>query len=154
VDIAGRPFWSDSGIRTRRLAVSLVILVCSAVAVAQDSAQKSFATPEEAAQALVDACAVNDVRRLSSILGPSARELLSSGGVISEKVNRKNFALAYEELNRFAAEGEARRILHVGQEEWPFPIPIVQHGNVWFFETLERADELLRRRIAGNDPLR
>ncbi len=113
--------------------------------------QKAFDSPEDAAQALVEACAVNDVPRLVTIFGPSIRELISSGDAISDKLTRKAFAEAFVERHKLTPAGETRRVLHVGLEEWPFPIPIVKRGDAWQFETLEGSGELLRRRISSNE---
>jgi hypothetical protein len=135
----------------RSLAAVLLVISCAGRGSAQEANQRAFASPEEAAQALADACAVNDVGRLLAILGPTVRDLIFSGDIIADRATRKRFALDFEELNKLVPEGENRRILHVGREEWPFPIPIVKRGSVWQFGTIEGLDELLRRRIEGNE---
>jgi hypothetical protein len=39
----------------------------------------------------------------------------------------------------------------VGKDKWPFPIPIVQEGNVWYFDSAAGAEEVVNRRIGENE---
>ncbi len=115
--------------------------------------QQVFATPAEAADALIQAARRFDVPALTQILGPHGRELISSG----DPVRDKNFSLAFaqkaDEKHEVALDPEnpKRAILSVGQEDWPLPIPIVENGRDWFFDTKAGRQEVLFRRIGTNE---
>ena len=47
--------------------------------------------------------------------------------------------------------GTDRRVLLIGDEAWPVPIPIVREGERWRFATEEGEDEIVNRRIGGNE---
>lgn len=44
-----------------------------------------------------------------------------------------------------------RAFLLVGNENWPFPVPIVKRGQKWFFDAKAGRQELLYRRIGANE---
>lgn len=118
---------------------------------AQDEAQVSFRTPEEAAESLADACASDDVGRLLTILGPAGQMLISSGDEVADKASRELVAKAFYEKHRLVPEGENKQILYLGVEDWPVPVPIVRKRDGWMFDTVEGREELLRRRMDGNE---
>ena len=93
---------------------------------AADKKQKEFKSPEEAVKRLMDALKVNDTKELSAIFGPEGKELISSGDEVADKAGRERFIKAYEEMNKLAEESDKKVILHVGNEDFPFPVPIVK----------------------------
>jgi hypothetical protein len=120
-------------------------------AFAADAKQKSFKSPEEAVKALIDATKENDTKELMAILGPAGKELIFSGDEVADQVGRDRFVKAYEAMNRLVSESEKKVILHVGDRDWPFPIPIVKEGESWFFNTKVGKQEVLNRRIGRNE---
>ena len=133
--------------------VTMVLIGQAAISVAQETAsQETFATPEAASEALIKACRGQDEEALLNIFGREHKELV----VMSDKVA---FRTAMEEMQRMAEEklewaedGEDTRILTLGREDWPFPIPLVKDANGWRFDTAAGAEEILNRRI-GEDEL-
>jgi hypothetical protein len=121
-------------------------------AFAADAKQKSFKSPEEAVKTLSDAVKGNDTKELLTILGPAGKELIFSGDEVADKAGRDRFVKAYEEMNKLVSENDKKVILHVGNEEWPFPLPVVKKGENWFFDTKAGKEEILNRRI-GRDEL-
>lgn len=109
-----------------------------------------FATPEAAVEAFVSALEKQDTAELVRILGQEGSALLSSGDPINDDQERKQFLEAYRAKHALQTEGE-RRILVIGTEDWPFPIPLVKQGDKWFLDTLAGADELIYRRIGENE---
>jgi Protein of unknown function (DUF2950) len=132
------------------MAVVFVAVSFVGSAAAQETNQKAFGSPEEAAQALVDACAANDVGGLLAILGHAGRELISSGDEVADKAGRARLATAFQDMHKLVPEGQNKQVLHIGVEDWQLPIPIVKRGDLWQFETIEGAQDLLRRRISSN----
>lgn len=113
--------------------------------------QMTFATPEEAAQALVTAAKNNDAESLAAILGPGAKQLLYSGDEVQDKVRLERFTSAYSEKNELVRKGDTKVVLEVGNDAWPLPIPIMKKANIWFFDTKQAKDEILSRRIGMNE---
>ncbi len=113
--------------------------------------QRGFKSPEEAVKALVDAAKSHDMKELLEISGPGGKEVLSSGDEVADKVGRERFVKAYEEMNKLVSESDKKVILHVGNEDWPLPIPLIRKGENWFFDTKAGKEEILNRRIGRNE---
>jgi hypothetical protein len=120
-------------------------------AFAADGRQKSFKSPEEAVRALVGAVKGNDTKELLTIFGPAGKELISSGDKVADEKGREHFIKAYEEMNKLVSENDTKVILHVGNGDWPFPIPVVKRGGYWLFDTMAGREEILNRRIGRNE---
>ena len=122
----------------------------------QESAQavqKEFATPEQAAQSLVEAAGSYDVPTLLEILGPDAKDLVSSGDPVQDKNRGVAFAALAREKQAVSRDPKnpGRATLSVGNNDWPFPIPIVQRKGKWFFDSKAGRQEILFRRIGENE---
>ena len=136
-----------------RVVVSTVVLMIFALTTYLSAAtvqQKTFSSAEEAVKAAISAAKNNDDKELLAIFGARAKELLFSGDAVADKERRRQFLAAYDEKNRFATEG-GNRILIIGKQDWPFPIPVVKRGNAWVFDTEKGRQEILNRRIGGNE---
>jgi DUF2950 family protein len=112
--------------------------------------QKSFPSAEEAVKAAIAAARSNDDKELLAIMGAQAKEILFSGDAVADKQRRAQFLAAYDEKNRLEAKGE-ERILIIGKQDWPFPIPVVKKGQAWVFDTEKGKEEILNRRIGDNE---
>ncbi|MGA9725394.1 MAG: DUF2950 domain-containing protein [Candidatus Binatus sp.] len=110
-----------------------------------------FASPDTAVSALVAATKADDMKALSSILGPDADQLLSSGDPVADKNARDDFARRYTEMHRLEYDDQGRVILYIGANNWPTPIPLVKKNGGWAFDTAAGKDELLYRRIGRNE---
>jgi hypothetical protein len=117
------------------------------------SGQRTFATPEEAAGAVVEAMRAESPNALLAIFGEESRDLFDSGDQVADWAARRRFLAAYEERSYLEpSEDGAARTIHVGELEWPFPIPIVEaDGGKWLFDTPAGLDELLNRRVGRNE---
>jgi len=116
-----------------------------------DTNPKSFKTADEAVKALADAVKGDDTKELLAIFGPGGKEIIFSGDEVADKTGRDRFVKSYEEMNRLVEENDNRIILHVGNQDWPFPIPLVKRGEDWYFDTREGKEEILNRRIGRNE---
>jgi len=116
-------------------------------------AQKGFAKPKEAAEALVKAAEVYDLPALLEIVGPEGRDLVSSQDTVQSKNNSVAFAARAREKMSVSKDPDDknRYILSVGNEEWPLPVPIVKRSGKWYFDSKAGRDELLYRRIGANE---
>lgn len=115
---------------------------------AQD--QKLFRTPEEAVKAMVEAAKTGNREELRAIFGPQADDLLSSGDPVADKNQREVVLVAFGQGWKLANKGKAKEII-VGDEGWPFPIPLVKEAKGWRFDTEAGADEILARRVGLNE---
>jgi Protein of unknown function (DUF2950) len=137
------------------LVLSALLLACllfPPFASAEDAgAQQTFPSPDAAVKALVAANKADDMKALSSILGPDADQLLSSGDPVADKNARDEFVRRYDEMHRLEYDDQGRVILYIGAGNWPVPIPLVKKGDTWVFDTAAGKDELLYRRIGRNE---
>jgi hypothetical protein len=113
--------------------------------------QKTFNSPGDAVGAMIDALKKNDTRALLAIFGPESKGLLSSGDKVADKKAGEEFIAHYEEKNSLEQVSDDKVILHVGNDDWPFPIPIVKTGKYWRFDTKAGKHEILARRIGRNE---
>ena len=132
------------------LFVSFVGVARAADAVKKDGPQ-TFATPEAAVGALVDAARSHDVDALLVVLGQDAGPLVSSGDDVADAAARERFVAQYDEAHDLVAEGDDKYSLEIGDDAWPVPIPIVKVGDQWSFDIDEGIDEMVYRRIGHNE---
>jgi hypothetical protein len=121
----------------------------SAAAIAQ-SQQKTFASPEEAAAALVAATKAHDRKAQLAILGNDAKALLQSGDAVADKAAGARCVSLYDTANKLEKTGD-KAVLAIGKDAWPFPIPIVKAGEAWRFDSAAGREEILNRRIGANE---
>jgi hypothetical protein len=119
--------------------------------IAKNTQQRTFTSPDEAVKALVEAAKSNNRAELLAIFGPTGKELISSGDEVADKAGCQKFLKAYEEMNKLETMTPDLVLLHVGADDWTFPIPIVKKDNVWLFDTKEGREEILNRRIGRNE---
>jgi len=133
------------------LALPAVLFLPWAASDARAEAQKKFASPEEAVQALVAAIRANDVKAMIAILGPGGKELVSSGDDLADKVGREKFLRSYDQKNTLQQGTSGKTILCTGDDSWPMPIPIVKKGSQWVFDSMSGKREILKRRVGRNE---
>jgi hypothetical protein len=141
---------------TLRLGMLALIAAFSVVAVnpaaAAGKAQpKAFASPEEAAKAVVAAAKAGDSKELTAIFGPGSDRVLQSGDKVADKEARERFVKAADEASALEKSGDAKAILTVGKDKWPFPVPIVKAESGWQFDVNAGKEEILNRRIGRNE---
>ena len=120
---------------------------------ASQSPQKTFTTPKEAADALIQAAASFNVPSLKEILGPDSADLVSSQDPVQDKNRAAAFAALAREKSSISVspKNPNRAALLVGNDDWPLPIPIVQKAGKWIFDTNAGRREILLRRIGANE---
>jgi hypothetical protein len=112
--------------------------------------QQTFASPEEAVKALVEALKSGDAKAVEAIFGPGSRDLLSSGDPVADKAARERFLSRYGEKNRLEVT-ETKATLNIGNDDWPFAVPLVKKEGLWYFDTKQGKEEILARRIGQNE---
>jgi hypothetical protein len=150
-----------TGNTTMKLACAclvLVIVLLSGASYAADQAgqprptgARAFATPQAAAEALIEAAAKGDVSALLGILGSDSKEIISTQDPVQDKNNTAAFVADARKAMSLDASTPNRAILLVGPQEWPLPIPIVERGGKWYFDAKAGHDEIVYRRIGANE---
>jgi hypothetical protein len=143
--------WLVSFFCSVAVATLIIVLSVPLQGYAAQARERVFASPEEAVKALVDALKADNMGELSAIFGPAGKEVLSSGDATEDRAGRERFLKAYETKNALIQDGDAKVVLQIGTEEWPFPIPIVKRGEKWSFDTRKGKEELINRRIGRNE---
>jgi hypothetical protein len=145
---------SNLSTRLRLMRYTRLLLMASAalaVTGAHARDQRSFKTPDEAAAALVQAVKINDERGILSVLGPDGSQVASSGDPAEDKSIREKFVSAYDAKHQLTMEGDNKAVLVIGNDDFPFPIPLVRAGRAWKFDTAAGRQEILSRRIGRNE---
>jgi len=135
--------------RRAALACALLVLVACA-STSPTTRQRTFDSPEQAMTALVDAIQREDREELHRIFGPRTDEL-KSGDEAQDVRERTLFTRAVERGHAIEPQSDERAILLVGEDRWPFSVPLVREGSIWHFDTDEGIDELSNRRIGLNE---
>lgn len=132
-------------------AVVIVVIFACGTVYAKSPTQKTFHSAEDAAKAMVAAVKANDTKTLLSIMGPGSKHIIFSGDQVEDKKGREWFVKHYDEKNRLDEETPGKVTLHVGNDDWPFPIPIIKAGSGWIFDTRAGKEEILARRVGRNE---
>ena len=131
--------------------MSMALTAPSLIGAAQGPAQRTFATPEDAVRGLIEAVKAGNVDQVRAIFGPEGQELAESSDVATGRRNREVFTVAAAEGWRLVDQGTNRKALIVGNEAWPFPVPLVKSGKSWRFDSAAGKEEVLARRIGRNE---
>src|SRR5208337_785182 len=133
-------------------AVAVLLAACFATrSMAQQQGQKTFSSAEEACNALAAATQSNDEKAMLEILGPEGKEIVSSGDAAEDAQSRANLVLRYQEMHRLVKEPDGTTVLYIGAKNWPMPIPLMNKGKLWYFDTAAGKNEILYRRIGRNE---
>ena len=118
-----------------------------------DAGPTAFDTPQQAADALVKAAEAGDIPALLAIMGPEGKDIVSSGDPVEDRNGLAKFATKARAKMKvsFDVADPRRAVLLAGEDDWPMPVPIVEAGGKWRFDAKEGREEILARRIGGNE---
>lgn len=130
-------------------------LICGALLAALISSTASaalqrFDSPDMAVLALASAITSNNSKALQAMLGRDADSLLSSGDTVQDTQQRKQFGDAFNQAHHIDVNGK-RASLRLGNDNWVFPIPLLQINGEWVFDPIAGKDEILNRRVGRNE---
>jgi Protein of unknown function (DUF2950) len=149
---SSRAFGSLSQLATAVATILAAAFLWAGGAGAASNARASFASPDEAVKVLVDAAKAENVEAIIRIFGSSSREWLLSGDDVQDAQTRQRFVGAYEQKSAIEMQGSDKAILSVGNDDFPFPFPLVQKDGRWSFDVEAGREELLNRWV-GRDEL-
>jgi hypothetical protein len=137
---------------TAGLLLALVLIFVGPAGAQTTPKSKAFATPQDAANSLVDAAEKYDEAALTAVLGPDSNDIIHTGEPARDSEKTKEFAArARAKMSVELNKTKTRATMLVGEEDWPFPVPIVKAGKSWFFDTKTGRREILLRRIGQNE---
>ena len=117
---------------------------------APPAAQRTFASAEEASKALAEAVRTGEPAKLLAVVGPHSKSWLFTGDDVADRGDWKKFLAAYDKKNSIAMQGD-KGTLQVGDDDWPFPAPIVKKGTTWAFDADSGREEIINRRVGQNE---
>ncbi|GAU85416.1 DUF2950 domain-containing protein [Bosea sp. BIWAKO-01] len=132
----------------RWMAVAIAAGTLAGVSTA--SAQQAFKTPEAAAAALVEAARTSATGPMLGVLGLKGRDIVFSGDEAADAADRERFLSAYQEKHQVTVDGDKATLI-VGQNDFPFPIPLVRKNGDWRFDTEAGRKEIVARRLGRNE---
>jgi len=139
-------------VATAALLSALALIFVSPAGAQTTTRSKAFATPRDAANSLVEAAERYDEAALTEILGPDSNDIIHTGEPARDSEKTKEFAArARAKMSVEVNKAKTRATMVVGEEDWPFPVPIVKAGKNWFFDTKTGRREILVRRIGQNE---
>jgi hypothetical protein len=142
---------SKQVLRWLMLACTLIGVPGFAVTSVAAPAQRTFASAEEAANALAGAVRKHDRAAILAVLGPGSEKWIASGDAVADRAAGEQFAAAFDQKHAIQPDGDAKATLAIGPDDWPFAFPIVKSSTGWRFDTEAGKDELLARRVGGNE---
>ena len=134
--------------------VLVLVALSSLAAIGQTRfTTKGFASAEAAGTALVAAAEQYDTAAIKEILGPGSNDIIDTGEPFRDKEVVMEFGKLGSAKQAISLDPrtKTRAFLEVGEDRWPFPVPIVKSGAKWYFDTAAGRQELLNRRIGSNE---
>ena len=113
----------------------------------------AFDTPQQAADAVIAAAADYDVAKLTAIFGPDGEDFISGGDEVQNKNKGVDFAKEASASHSISTDpkNSNHATLVVGEEQWPFPVPLVKRNGKWYFDAKAGREAILFRRIGANE---
>lgn len=112
---------------------------------------REFASPEEGVTQLIEALDTRNQKALKAIFGEQSDRLISSGDSVHDAAAHRTFVKLYKERNKLEYNGSNQVTLLLGQDEWPFPVPLKKEDSGWIFDTAGGIEEIINRRIGVNE---
>src|SRR4029453_9103837 len=146
-----RRWWGRwRGTAMRRLVFALAVVLGLFGAALAASTQKSFESIDDAVNALIGAFRAVDRKALVEILGAKGRPLVESGDSVAHRQAFQRFVADYDRAHRVEGGG-GKVVLYTGEDDFPFPIPLVPDGPSWIWDTDAGRDGALFRRVGRNE---
>ncbi|QJR16823.1 DUF2950 domain-containing protein [Usitatibacter palustris] len=132
-----------------QLILAAGLVLCAALPAA---AQRSFASPEEGSKALADAVRTGEGKNVIAIFGEKSKPWIFTGDAVSDRADWTAFLAAYDKKNKLVKEGDAKATINVGDDDWPFPAPLVKaKDGKWAFDAETGREEVINRRVGRNE---
>ncbi len=114
-------------------------------------AQQDYKAPQDAVDALVATVRSGDQKAALVVLGRDGEDIISSGDKVADAAARQRFITSYDAKHQIVLKGDRKAILVIGDNDYPFPIPLMRTKGMWSFDTDAGRREILYRRIGHNE---
>lgn len=111
----------------------------------------TYASPTDALMAFMSAVTAADADAVLAVFGPENQDLITTGDAAEDRANRLSILAMYRAGYRLEPQENGSVVVALGEDGWPFPVPIVQSGAGWSFDAAAGYDEVLAREIGGNE---
>lgn len=119
---------------------------------AAQAAPQTFASPDAAGKALVEAAKSQNQDTMLAVFGPGSKDLIYSGDPTEDKVSMEGFVQSYGVMNRWRTLPDGSELLLVGADNQAFPIPLKKNASgQWYFDTAAGKEEIIARRIGRDE---
>lgn len=145
--------------------LALTALLCTCAPLAQAQAPSApppaetpapvppqgFRSPEEGFAAFVAALEARSEQRLQRILGSANMPLIRDADAAAARRSRDRFLEAHAQKAEILRPAPGRAVLQVGTDGFPLPLPMIQRGTLWRFDSTAARQDILDRRIGRNE---
>ena len=131
--------------------IAMAVVATAPFLMQASQAQQSFPTPEQAGAALAEAVKTGTNKAILKVLGGAASDIVDSGDEVADAEMRQRFTNAYDAQHSIRTEGNKKATLVIGDNDFPFPIPLYANRSGWEFDTQAGRREILYRRIGRNE---
>ena len=135
----------------RKLSASLAVATMVILSAVTARAQQAFPTPEEAAGALAASVKSGTRKEILRVLGSGGVDIIASGDDVADVEARQRFTGAYDVKHSIKLESDKKGTILLGNDDFPFPIPLMRKKAGWEFDTAAGRLEILYRRIGRNE---
>ena len=133
---------------------SQAIIACGAVVVSCSSPKgNSYPNPEQNVDAFVSSLRTNDLNGLVAVIGKGSERLFRSPDSVADRNQRAEVLKLYDAKHELSTRDDGSKVLLVGNDAWPLPIPLVKTEGGWAFDNEQGSDEIINRRIGRNELL-
>ena len=132
----------------KRAAIGLACLLVAALGCAP---KPGYSSPEEAMQALTKAAETGDTKAIATVFGPGGQEIAESGDPVADQKGRERYLADVKEGLAFEKNAAGATVAVLGADKWPFPVPLVEENGRWKFDAAAAKEEIVSRRIGGNE---
>jgi hypothetical protein len=137
---------------TSRFIILALIVSLASCTKSEKASIRSFASPDDAGNGLLEAAKSGDLNAVLAIFGPESKAIIFSGDPVQDKTTVDAFVAAYGVMHRWRKMPDEAQILLIGADNFAFPIPLKKNGaGQWFFDTAAGKDEILARRVGRNE---
>ncbi len=121
--------------------------------VGQGGIQRTFATAQEATDALIKAAESYNLAELLDIFGPKGKDFVASTDPVRDKNSVLQFVEEFHKKHAVIVDEKkaTSALLVIGENDWPFPVPIVKKNGRWLFDSKTGHREVMARRIGANE---
>lgn len=141
-------------LRMRPFASALLLAGAATFGLSCESApppSSGFPSPEAAMHELADTIGTHEQPRIERLFGQGGLELLESGDEVADREDGRRVQEFIRQKLSFEERGTDTRIALIGNEDWPFPIPLVRSGGTWHFDVQAGVEEISNRRVGRNE---